>query len=104
MPIYYPDILDQRSAPRTFSYGDKDVMLYALGIGLGADPMDEKELAFVYERGLKVVPTAATVLAAGARARTDAPAPDQPAGHRASQLNYLMVVHGEQKVELHKPL
>ena len=27
MPIYYPDILQQRSAPRTFTYGDKDVML-----------------------------------------------------------------------------
>ena len=42
-------------------------MLYALGIGLGADPMDEKELAFVYEKELKAVPTAATVLAAGGR-------------------------------------
>src|ERR1051326_8900373 len=64
MPIYYPDILDQKTAARTFTYGDKDVMLYALGIGLGADPMDEKELAFVYEKNLKIVPTAATVLAA----------------------------------------
>ena len=36
MAIYYPDILDQRTAARTFTYGDKDVMLYALGIGLGA--------------------------------------------------------------------
>src|ERR1700741_3265499 len=63
MPIYYPDILDQKSAPRTFTYGDKDVMLYALGIGLGADPMNETELPFVYERNLKVGPTAATVLA-----------------------------------------
>ncbi|MHB8528442.1 MAG: MaoC/PaaZ C-terminal domain-containing protein [Caulobacteraceae bacterium] len=104
MPIYYPDILHQKSAPRTFSYGDKDVMLYALGIGLGADPMDEAELPFVYERGLKVVPTAATVLAAGARATGAGGAPDQVSGHRTSQLNYLMVVHGEQKVELHRPL
>jgi hypothetical protein len=53
MPIYYPDILEQGTKPRTFSYGDKDVMLYALGIGLGADPMDETELAFVYEKNLK---------------------------------------------------
>ncbi len=103
MPIYYPDILDQKSAPRTFTYGDKDVMLYALGIGLGADPMNETELPFVYEKGLKVVPPAATVLASGA-GRNAAPAPDMPAGHRPSQINFLMVVHGEQKVELHKPL
>lgn len=101
MPIYYPDILDQGTKPRTFSYGDKDVMLYALGIGLGADPMDETELAFVYEKGLKVVPTAATVLAAGAgRGEPLDPKP----GHRPSQPNYLMLVHGEQKVELHRPL
>jgi acyl dehydratase len=103
MPIYYPDILDQKSAPRTFSYGDKDVMLYALGIGLGADPMDEKELAFVYEKGLEVVPTAATVLAAAGRAR-DGAGVDHPPGHRVSNINFLMVVHGEQKVELHRPL
>jgi acyl dehydratase len=106
MAIFYPDILDQRTAARTFTYGDKDVMLYALGIGLGADPMDEKELPFVYEKNLKVVPTAATVLAAaggGGRAAAG-PAPALPHGHRPSQINYLMMVHGEQKVELHKPL
>jgi acyl dehydratase len=107
MPIYYPDILDQRTDPRTFTYGDKDVMLYALGIGLGADPMGEKELPFVYERGLKVVPTAATVLASaggGGRPAAGRTSPPLPDGHRASQINFLMMVHGEQKVELHKPL
>jgi len=101
MPIYYPDILDQGTKPRTFSYGDKDVMLYALGVGLGQDPMDETELAFVYEKGLKVVPTAATVLASGAGRGEPLPTKE---GHRPSQPNYLMLVHGEQKVELHRPL
>ena len=99
MPIYYPDILDQGTKPKTFSYGDKDVMLYALGVGIGQDPMNETELAFVYEKGLKVVPTAATVLAYG----RGEPLPT-PEGHRPSQPNYLMLVHGEQKVELHRPL
>ena len=105
MAIFYPDILDQRTAARTFTYGDKDVMLYALGIGLGGDPMNEKELPFVYERGLKVVPTAATVLtAANNRPAEGRPAPSLPEGHRQIQMNFLMMVHGEQKVELHKPL
>ena len=105
MPIYYPDILDQRTPARTFTYGDKDVMLYALGVGMGQDPMNETELPFVYEKNLKVIPTAATVLAAGARAAArDAEPPKMPEGHRPSQINFLMVVHGEQKVELHKPL
>ncbi|MDB5417208.1 MAG: 3-alpha,7-alpha, 12-alpha-trihydroxy-5-beta-cholest-24-enoyl-CoA hydratase [Phenylobacterium sp.] len=104
MPIFYPDILEQKTEPRTFTYGEKDVMLYALGIGMGRDPMDERELPFVYEKALKVAPTAATVLAAGAGRQAGAQAVEQKPGLRVSQLNYLMVVHGEQKVELHKPL
>ena len=102
MAIHYPDILDQRTAARAFSFDQKDVMLYALGIGMAADPMDAEELRFVYERELKVVPTAATVLAAGARGA--GLAPDLPPDHRPSQINFLMVVHGEQKIELHRPL
>ena len=39
----------------------KDCMLYALGVGLGHDPMNEDELAFVYEKNLKVLPTMAPV-------------------------------------------
>ena len=105
MPIYYPDILDQRTSARTFTYGDKDVMLYALGIGLGADPMDEQELAFVYEKNLKIVPTAATVLAAaGNRPAEGRAAPQLPSNHRQSTMNFMLMVHGEQKVELHRPL
>jgi acyl dehydratase len=103
MPIYYPDILEQKTEPRTFSYSDKDVMLYALGIGMGRDPMDERELPFVYEKDLKVTPTAVTVLAGAAGSRP-AQVAQAREGQRVSQLNYLMVVHGEQKVELHKPL
>jgi acyl dehydratase len=101
MPIYYPDILDQGTKARTFSYGDKDVMLYALGVGLGADPMNEAELTFVYEKSLKLVPTAVTVLAS--RAGRGEPLPRKES-HRESAPNYQMLVHGEQKVQLHRPL
>lgn len=90
------EALAAKPEPRPFSYGDKDVMLYALGIGMGADPMNERELPFVYEKGLKVVPTAATVLTAGA-ARGGG-------GSRSLGINFLMVVHGEQRLTLHRPL
>jgi hypothetical protein len=103
MAIFYPDILDEGTAPVEFSYGDKDVMLYALGIGLGSDPLNEAELPFVYEKGLKVVPTAVTVLAS-ASGRPRGEALPVPAGHRPSKPNFLMLVHGEQKVELHRTL
>jgi acyl dehydratase len=101
VPIYYPDILEERSEPRTLSYTEKDVMLYALGIGFGDDPLNETELAFVYEKHLKIVPTAVTVLHASlGRPQMGGTRPD----HRLSSVNYSMLVHGEQKIELHRPL
>ena len=60
MPIKYDELMALQNLGQKYAYGDREVMLYACGIGLGADPMDEKELAFVNEatatpRALKVV-------------------------------------------------
>jgi multifunctional beta-oxidation protein len=42
--------LAHRFEPSTFKYTERDVMLYALGVGEGATtPTDEKSLQFVYE-------------------------------------------------------
>lgn len=103
MPIYYPDILEQKNAPRTFTYGHNNVMLYALAIGMGRDPLHERELPFVYEKDIKILPTAVTVLASGS-VQSPGPAANQKPGLRISNLDLLMLVHGEQKIELHKPL
>jgi acyl dehydratase len=48
---------------REQSYDERDVMLYALGVGLGDDPMDRTQLRYVYERDLVVLPTLSMVLA-----------------------------------------
>ncbi|MCH8924127.1 MAG: hypothetical protein IIA67_13390 [Planctomycetes bacterium] len=42
--------------PATFEYTQKDVMLYALGVGATTDELD-----FVYEKNLKVLPTYAVI-------------------------------------------
>lgn len=93
MPIAYPEILSLATENQPYAWTDKDTMLYALGIGMGSDPMNLDELPFVYESGLKAVPTMATTVAWGA-------------GPSLGKLgiNFLLVVHGEQKVEFHKPL
>lgn len=91
MPIAYPAVLDLKTEGQKFSWTDRETMLYALGVGMGADPLNADELPFVYENGLKALPTQATVAAWGA-------GPVAQLG-----LNYLLVVHGEQSVELHRP-
>ena len=62
MTIVYDKLMALDLPPAEQAYGPKDCMLYALGVGLGHDPMNEDELAFVYEKNLKVLPTMATVL------------------------------------------
>lgn len=65
----------------------RDVMLYALGVGA-------QELPFVYEDGLKVLPTMATVLAYPGFVWKDF---DLGA-------DWKKVLHGETSIELHRPL
>lgn len=77
-------------ADRTHTYTEKDVILYALGIGLGSDPTDEAQLRFVYEKNLLPLPTLPAVLGA-ARIR------DLDLG-----IDYLRAVHGEQGLVLHR--
>ena len=102
MAIFYPDILHQFTPPRKCTYDERDVILYALGIGLGADPLNERELPFVYEKGLKTLLTAATVLSKGAA--DSLRSPEVPAGMRLSIPDLAKSLHGEQTVELHRPL
>ena len=40
----------------------RDTIIYALGLGYGEDPLNASELPFVYEQGLKVVPSFANIL------------------------------------------
>lgn len=93
MSIDYDALMQAKASGITASYTGRETMLYALGIGFGRDPMNERELPFVYENGLKTVPTMATVIGWGG------------SGILAkSGINYLMVVHGEQHLAMHKVL
>jgi acyl dehydratase len=99
MPIDYDDMMQSGASGLAARYDEKDVMLYALGVGFMRDPLDERELPFVYEGGaLKVVPTFASVIARG-----EAP-PERQRMPRKSSLNFAMVVDGERRITIHKPL
>jgi acyl dehydratase len=76
-----------------FNYTDADAMLYALAVGMGRDPMNERELPYVYEQGkpLQTMPTLATVLV------PDMFPPDLG-------WDYSQVLHSEQRLQLFRPL
>src|ERR1700760_2529786 len=63
MAIVYEKLLNLAIPTIEQTYAPKDTMLYALGVGLGLDPMDRGQLDFVFEKNLKVLPTFAVVLA-----------------------------------------
>jgi acyl dehydratase len=72
----------------------QDTALYNFSIGLGQDPMDEKQLDFLYEPRLKAMPSMPVVLASpGFWSRN----PD-------TGIDWVKIVHGEQGLVLHKPL
>ena len=93
MPLEYDKLLSTVENDLPFSYTDADTMLYALAIGMGRDPLDTRELAYVYEQGesLKTVPTLATILV-----------PDMfPQG---LGWDYSQILHSEQRLTLYRPL
>ncbi len=77
------------------SYTTRDTILYALGIGMGGDPLDRGELRFVYEKDLQTVPVMASVLASPGFWMRD---------HKELGIDAVKLVHGEQSVVLHAPL
>jgi acyl dehydratase len=94
MAIDPEELLALRIPDTEQTYSEKDVMLYALGVGLGHDPLDARELAFVYDKTLKVLPTFPVVLGFEPFLLRD----------RDFGVNFEMTVHGEEHLTLHRPL
>ncbi|MEY9965465.1 acyl dehydratase [Streptacidiphilus sp. MAP12-16] len=87
--------------PRTtdLAWEHKDVLLYHLGVGAGAHrpATDPDELRYTYEKDLQVLPSFVTV-AGGGLAKAGAfslPGLD---------INLAHVLHGGQRIELHRPV
>ena len=85
---------DHRFATLKATYTDKDTMLYALSVGAGLDPLNEKDLGLVYEGKLSALPSMAAVLA------HPGPWITQP----QFAVNFVKLLHGEQNLRVHRPL
>ena len=78
------------------TYTSRDTILYALGVGLGADPMDEQQLQYVFEEAepFMALPTMAVVLGS----------PGFWSRDPETGIDWVKVLHGEQKMVIHNPL
>lgn len=96
MPIDRSKALGAEFAPTEYSWVDKDVILYHLGIGAGDPPTSESELRYTYEGDLQVIPSFGTI---------------PPFGTMMSlgtvdgiDIDLARILHGEQRIELHRPI
>jgi len=85
--------------PESAAYTERDASIYALGVGAGEDPLDSQELQFVYElsqSGFKALPMMAVAFPFSILG--------QLGGAPTLSFNPMMLLHGEQYLELKKPL
>lgn len=94
MAIDYETLRNWRFDDVHHDYSHRDTILYALGLGFGADPMDADQLRFVYERALQALPTMAVVMGYNGFWPMDP----------RTGIDWPRVLHGEQSIRIHKPL
>lgn len=94
--IDYEGLLARKFTPVEQTYTIKDTLIYALGLGLGADPLAPEHLRATYENaeGFCALPAMVNVLGS----------PGFWAMESDTGLNWQKILHGEQSMTLHAPL
>lgn len=95
-------VLSHKFPEYSFSYDERDVAMYALGIGAcSGDPVDEKELKYVYHRDgqpfIKVLPTFAALFPFKSKNGLGISAVP------GLQFDARLLLHGQQYIEIYKP-
>ncbi|WP_448507169.1 MaoC/PaaZ C-terminal domain-containing protein [Immundisolibacter sp.] len=94
MAIDYQRLLDWPVPEVRQTYTVRDSQLYALAVGLGTDPLDTRQLPFVYEQNPQALPMQAVVLGYPGFWMKDP----------ATGVDWVRLVHAEQGLRLHRPL
>jgi acyl dehydratase len=93
MPLDYDKVMSAPAIETTHELTVRDTILYALGVGVGAEnPTAPEELKYAYEQELKALPTMAVVLAY----------PGFWAKDPKYGLTWWKLLHGEQSIEIHR--
>jgi acyl dehydratase len=97
MPIEPDKALGHAFPPARGSYNQDNVILYHLGIGAGVPATDPAELEYTYEKNLKVLPSYGVIPIFGALGGVMGGVP-------GLKFNPVLLLHGEQDIEIHRPL
>jgi len=92
MAISPQQLRDWPFKTREDSYGVRDSMLYALGLGYGNDPCREDEIPFVHEDDTRAVPTLLAAMGAPGAWATDP----------GTGIDWLRILHGEHRMRFHR--
>ncbi len=99
MPIDVEKALAADLEPIEFSWTSSDIQLYHLGLGAGADPMDERELRYLTDNTPQVLPTFGNV--AVSFHMTEAPTVQFPGG---IDIELSKVLHASEGVTVPGPI
>ena len=96
MPIDPSKALGAELATADGSWSQDDVILYHLGVGAGVPATDPSELEYTYEKNLKVLPSFGVIPVFGSLGGL--------AAIPGLEFNFAMLLHGEQDIQIHRPL
>jgi acyl dehydratase len=96
MPIDPKQALGHEFPESRASWDHDDVILYHLGVGAGVPPTDARELEYTYEKNLKVLPSFGVIPVFSALAGI--------AQVPGIKFNPMLLLHGEQDIELFRPI
>lgn len=92
--IDYRELVGRTVDDRTTGYRAEDTMLYALATGFGGDPLDARQLRFVYEEHLVALPCMSLVVGY----------PGFWLKNPEYGVDWPKVLHAEEHFEIHRPL
>src|SRR4051794_18504432 len=99
MPIDYEDMMHSGATGLAAHYDEKDVMIFSQGVAMGLDPLEERELPFVYENNeLKIIPTFDSLINCGETSQESQCMPQK------SSINFALFMDCERRNTVHKPL
>jgi len=96
MPIDPSKALGADLGSGEYTWGPDNIILYHLGLGAGVPATDANELEYTYEKNLKVLPSYGVIPVFGAMGNLG--------NVEGLEFNFAMLLHGEQDIEIHRPL